>query len=91
MTSRRAGPWCGLVLLTGIACNRDSHPVVTGRPADGVGGAVVRTSELVAGGRTDHGTLRNPYEGQRMSWRKASASMGGSIAWDATGLLVVEV
>jgi cytochrome c oxidase cbb3-type subunit 3 len=65
MTSRRAGPWSGLVLLTGIACNRDSHPVVTGRPADGVGGAVVRTSELVAGGRTDHGTLRNPYEGQK--------------------------
>jgi cytochrome c oxidase cbb3-type subunit III len=25
----------------------------------------VRTSELVAGGRTDHGSLRNPYEGQK--------------------------
>jgi cytochrome c oxidase cbb3-type subunit 3 len=65
VSSRGAGLWSGLVLLTGFACNRDSRPVVTGGPADGIGRAVVRTSELVAGGRTDHGSLRNPYEGQK--------------------------
>ncbi len=65
MTCRQAGVWCGVVLLTSLACNRDSRPVVTGGPARGIGGAVVRTSELVAGGRTDHGSLLNPYQGNK--------------------------
>lgn len=65
MTSRPGDLWCSLVLVAGIACNRDARPIVTGGPTEGIGRAAVRTSELVAGGRTDHGMLRNPFEGQK--------------------------
>jgi cytochrome c oxidase cbb3-type subunit III len=65
VTPSQAGLWVALILLAGSACNRDSRPVVTGGPADGKSGAMVRTSDLVAGGRTDHMRLQNPYEGQK--------------------------
>jgi cytochrome c oxidase cbb3-type subunit III len=65
VTSTPAGLWSSLALLTCLGCNRDSRPVVTGRPAEGIGAAVVRTSELVPGGRSDPGSLPNPYEGQK--------------------------
>src|SRR5918994_767099 len=44
VTCRQAGLWCGVVLLTSLACNRDSRPVVTGGPARGSGGGVFRTT-----------------------------------------------
>jgi cytochrome c oxidase cbb3-type subunit III len=60
-----AGSLPGLLVLLALGCKGQAPPLVTGRPPQGVGPALVRTSELVAGGRPLEAGLHNPYEGQR--------------------------
>jgi cytochrome c oxidase cbb3-type subunit 3 len=57
--------WVLLAAAALTGCRRDPAPIVTGGPPEGIGSALVRTSELVAGGRSTDTNLQNPYQGQR--------------------------